>query len=226
MPAYSSSPFTPVVLALPGTPVYAWGSQKNDVAPTRMLIDHVALTSNVATLTVTIVEGNIPAVGDFITVTGTTSTSGLFNVTNIALTGVSITATTGKGTVTFALTHADVASAANAGVALVTYAITPETVSAQGVSQAIALADSPEGKSVQGFSVEVSWTSGTSVGVVTVQVADKNEDGLYASAGSSATITYPATRQDFSGITANFARLKLTTGLTGATTVAARLLLR
>lgn len=226
MPAYSSSPVAPVPLALPGTVAYAWGSQKCDVSPTRMLIDHVAITSNVATLNVTVVEGNIPAVGDLITVTGTTTSSGVFNVTAVALTGVTINATTGVGTVTYALTNANIASTANAGIAYVQYATVFETVSLNSVSQAIALAASSPGVGISNFSVEVAWAPGTSAGVVTVQVADTNTDAEYASAGASATITYPATRLDVSNITANFVRLKLTTGLTGATTIAAWVLLR
>ena len=226
MPAYSSSPVAPVPLALAGDAVYAWGSAKTDVSPTRMLIDHVAITTNVATLNVTVVEGNIPAVGDFITVTGTTTSSGVFNVTAVALTGVTINATTGIGTVTYALTNANIGSTANAGIAYVQYALNFETVSLNSVSQAIALAATSPGSGISNFSVEVSWAPGTSAGVATVQVADRNDDSLYASAGASATITWPATRLDVSNITANFVRLKLTTGLTGATTIAARVLLR
>lgn len=224
MPAYSSSPVAPVPLALGGTPAYAWGSLKTDVSPTRMLIDHVAITTNVATLNVTVVEGNIPAVGDSITVTGTTTQAGAFNVT-AALTGVTINATTGIGTVTFALTHADVATTANAGIAYVQYAPVFETVSLNSVSQAIALVASSPDIGISNFSVEVAWAPGTSAGVVTVQVADTNTDAEFV-APASATITWPAVRLDVSNLTANFVRLKLTTGLTGATTIAAWVLLR
>jgi hypothetical protein len=80
-----------------------------------MQITNLALTSNVATATVLVREGNIPAIGSLISITGTAAASGAFNVTNIALTGVSINSLTGIGTVTFALTHADVVSIADSG---------------------------------------------------------------------------------------------------------------
>src|SRR5581483_11501297 len=109
MPKYSSSPFNSVQSALPGRPAYVFGGYADNVAPTRMLVTNVALTSNVATLNVTVVEGNVPTVGSFITVQGTQQASGAFNVTNIALTGVTLNSA-GVGTVTFALTHANVGS--------------------------------------------------------------------------------------------------------------------
>ena len=134
MPAFSASPNFKGPLLLPGTPLYLWGSYNDKVSPTSMQISNVALTSNVATLTVQVYSGNIPAVGSLITVTGTQNTSGLFNVTNVALTGVTINATTGAGTVTFALTHANVVSAADAGTAIVPVPVVLEAVPTAGAT--------------------------------------------------------------------------------------------
>lgn len=128
MPAYQTPipPGQPPQLLTPGLPGYAFGSRAT--GSSRLLqVTNVSLTSNVATLNVTMREGNIPAVGDLISVRGTSGGGGAFNITNVALTGVTITPSTGQGTVTFALTHADVASTPDAGQA---YIPVPETAEA------------------------------------------------------------------------------------------------
>jgi len=117
-------------VAVSGKPAYFYGSMPVDTQDTIMQVTNVALTTNVATLTVLILAGNIPAVGNLVSVQGTQSTSGLFNVTNAVLTGVTITASTGVGTITFALVHADVVSIANSGKAIVPIAETSEAVAA------------------------------------------------------------------------------------------------
>lgn len=128
MPAYSSSPFAPPVKVLiPGQISYSLGSYDRRAPNTRMLVTSVAITSNVATLGVSMVEGNIPAVGALLSVQGTQkATSGggsNFNITNVALASVSINATTGVGTITFALTSSNITTTADAGQAIV---LTPE----------------------------------------------------------------------------------------------------
>jgi hypothetical protein len=189
-----------------------------------MLVSNVALTSNVATLTVTIVEGNLPAVGSNITVNGTVTASGAFNVTLVALTAVSISASTGQGTVSFALTHANVSSTADAGIAIVEQPIVFETVSTNELSVVATLPDSQDGKALSGFSVEVLWASGTSAGAVSVLCSDGNSNG--GDFNTVDTITYPATRSDPAGLSANFVQAKISTALTGASTIAVRLLTR
>ena len=126
----------PPQVAVSGQPAYFFGSMPWDTQDTIMQVTNVALTSNVATLTVTVLAGNIPAVGQLVTVQGTQNTSGLFNVSAVALTGVTITASTGQGTITFALTHANVSSTADAGKAYVPIQETSE-VCQNGASVAI-----------------------------------------------------------------------------------------
>ena len=109
MPTYSNNPLQYRVTALtPGQVGFSWGGFDDRVSPTRMLVSNVALTTNVATLTVQMTEGPVPLVGSLIYVQGTQSTSGLFNVSGVALASVTISSTTGAGTLTFALTHANV----------------------------------------------------------------------------------------------------------------------
>ena len=76
--------------------MYLFGSYNYKQANTTMLVSNVALTSNVATLTVQIIGGEVPIVGALISVQQTQSTSGLFNVARSPLTNVTIDASTGR----------------------------------------------------------------------------------------------------------------------------------
>jgi hypothetical protein len=229
MPKYSASPFNAIQMAIPGRPAYVWGGFNDAVSPTTMRVTNVAITTNVATLNVTVTEGNIPVVGSFITVRGTQQSAGVFNVTSVALASVTINATTGIGTVTFALTNANVGSVADAGIAIVPQPITFESVSTNDVTQPVSLLDPAEGKSIGGFSAEVIWATSTSAGVVTVLAADKNDSSAsapFSAYQSVGTITFPATRLDVATSTANFVALSLTGALTGSSTIAGRILSR
>ena len=224
MPAYSNNPLYAVPLALPGIQQFFWGSLSDRISPTKMTVSNVALTSNVATLTVQVIEGNVPVAQQLVTVTGTQSTSGLFNVTAVAIASATINATSGAGTITFALTHADVVSAADSGLAVAPQAVTYEAVSTNENSIAVALPMAQDGKSISGHSIEVLWASGTSAGAVSVQYSDGNANG--GNYQTVSTITWPNTRYDPAGLSAHFVRLQLSTALTGATTIAARILAR
>ncbi len=104
-----------------------------------MSIQSVAITSNVATLAVTIIEGPIPVItatksAPLISVQGTQTAAGLFNVTNVALASVTINATTGIGTLTFALTNANIATTIDSGMAIVPAPIVYETLPTSATS--------------------------------------------------------------------------------------------
>jgi hypothetical protein len=115
---YQSTPFKPQpALLTAGKPEYVFGSYNDRTPDTRLVVTSVACTGNVATLGVTVLEGNIPAIGSLITVQGTASAAGVYNVTNAALTAVNITASTGVGTVSFALTTANLATSTDGGIA-------------------------------------------------------------------------------------------------------------
>ena len=112
------------IQVLPGSITYLLGSRAPDGGT--MNVTNVALTSNVATVTVTGWSGALPIVGTPVTIRGTTNTSGLFNVSNAVLTGVTLDST-GAGTLTFALTHANVVSAADTGTLTFPPQVTGET---------------------------------------------------------------------------------------------------
>jgi hypothetical protein len=132
MPVYNKGGNQPRQMT-PGFSTYLFGAWPSDKAPTRFLINTVALTSNVATLTGTVIEGDIPVVGAFVTVQGTVVAGGAFNVIDTALTAVSISATDGTGTISFSLTHADVAATGDGGFANIPQSETSETL-ANGAS--------------------------------------------------------------------------------------------
>jgi hypothetical protein len=83
---------------------------------TDVSITNTSLTGNVATYSWTWSFDQHIALGEPITVTGTTNGGGVFNVTGAIITSVT-NAGGSSGTFTVALTHADVASAADTGTA-------------------------------------------------------------------------------------------------------------
>lgn len=188
MPSYANNPFTPTRFLAKGVATYLFGSHNDRQADTQMYVSKVALTSNVATLTVQVHGGEVPIVGALISVMQTASTSGLFNVSRAPLTGVSIDLTTGAGTVTFALTHADVVEAANTGSAIVEVPEVGETL-ANGASIAVAIA-APEGDSQ--FTVPLAVTFPGNVlptaAVVTLQKAIRNTETEFTNTTTVVTV--------------------------------------
>ena len=83
---------------------------------TSMSISKDAVLANQATLTVQ-VQGEVPSIGDVISVQGTSNQAGEFNVT-AKLTGITLSAS-GAGTVSYPLTAANAATAADSGSAIV-----------------------------------------------------------------------------------------------------------
>jgi hypothetical protein len=137
MPLYDATGLGPLpVIAIPSQPAYFFGSFPRDTQDTQMRISTVAITSDVATVTGTIYQGNIPAVGNQISIRGTQTNSGVFNVTAATITGVTGTPSTGVYAITFALTNANVTAVADSGMAIMPIAEVPETC-ANGTSIAV-----------------------------------------------------------------------------------------
>lgn len=228
MPSFSSSPFAALPQKLiPGQPAFLFGSWPSDVAPTKGNINKVAITSNVATVTVVINEGNVPAVGSLITVQGTATASGSFNVTNVALASVTIAAD-GTGTLTFALTHADVAAIADGGMFIVPQPEVGETV-ANGASVAVGLPyaepSADTGQGAESVQCEVSFPTLPTACVVALQGSMTREfttpavviANVVTVAGSAATLgTLQATGKW------NFLRYSIS-GTSGSGTIVAKI---
>lgn len=227
MPSYNTSPFAAIPQKLiPGQPAYLFGSWPSDVAPTRLHVSNVALVTNVATLTVQVTAGNIPVVGALISVKGTATASGAFNVANVALTDVTLDAN-GAGTVSFALTHADVTATADGGVALIPQLQVSEAV-ANGASVAVGLPyAAPSGDSGQGsltINCEVDFPTLPTACVVALEGALVNQDSSYqtiianvvtvaTSARTNGTLSYTGK--------VNFVRYKIS-GTSGSGKIAAK----
>lgn len=122
---------TSAKVAVSGRPAYFYGSLAEDQQDTLAQITSVACASDVATIAVTIQQGNIPIVGNLIWVNGTVSASGAYNVQGVAITGVTaVNAALGTYTITYACTTADLTTTADAGKAIVPVQEVAEAVAA------------------------------------------------------------------------------------------------
>lgn len=193
MPAYSNSAFgapfkTVARMQTDLEPNYLFGKFDNKTQPFEFQVSNVAITSNVATLTVQLTGGGgpkaglLPAVGAKMGVRGTVTSAGVFNVDPTTVTASTVAAATGAGTISFALTNANVASTADVGKLVVQPFETPDLV-AQGSSSApIALVFSPdESDNSRCLYAEAKWT-GTlpTTATVVLQVANVDDDSRYA----------------------------------------------
>jgi hypothetical protein len=218
--AYSSSPFAaPPALLLPGQVAYSIGSFNDRVPSTKFFVTQSAIASNVATITGTIWEGPVPVAGQLI------STQGLQNipdVTNVAIATVTISAITGAGTITYADTNADVATAADSCLAIIPQSIAlvaPAATTVASYGNAFAL------QAIQGNnSRSIAWGTVVSGGTVSavefdLQGAINNIDGEYFELDKS-TSTSGETRVFTPTSQVNFLRIKATVTYTGSPKIA------
>jgi hypothetical protein len=120
--SYQSSPFALVPGLQPGRPGYSFGSYNDAQDETSLQVTSVAITLNVATVGLKFVTGSsgpIPVVGQLITIVGTQTNAGIFNVTNATVVSVSgfNTGDNSVGTVTFNLTGSNVVTTPDNGAA-------------------------------------------------------------------------------------------------------------
>ncbi len=217
MPQYQNNPFQPVRALQAGVPEYLYGSFAADVAPTRMLVSQVEIVSDVATLTVTVTDGNTPAVGSLISVHGTQTGSGEFNVNRVPLTAVSISVATGVGTVSFALTGSNVGPVADAGVAVVDTPEVGDTLAAGSSVACTPLYQQTVPTGLRTISASCSFPTIPTGVTVSLQGANENIDSQYTTIGSVATVVsgaVTASQAVFTGVGYRFYRL-YTSGLTG-----------
>jgi hypothetical protein len=188
MPAYVNSPFQSVQLLQKGVPAYLIGSFSQQTGRTDLALTNVALTTNVATVTVQVITGPLPIVGEYISILNSASTSGLFNVNRAIITATTVSASTGAGTISFALTHADVVSAADVGRVVVEPAEVGESVTSSGFTSVPCVVAAPEGDSQ--FTLPFCYTSGATqtAATATLQVA------INANSGEWTNTTYVVTK--------------------------------
>jgi hypothetical protein len=189
MPAYNSPLLRPQ-LVQKGVPCYLLGSLNMLQGDTRGYVTQTALATNVGTVTVSINQGPIPKVGDLITIWSTAQQSGLFNVVRAVITAVSITATTGQGTISFALTGTNQSATADPGAFLTEPGEVGESIIAEA-SQAC-LIQPPSGDSQFTVPVAVTFTGGVLPTAITatLQAAIRDVDAEYTN--TTAVITVAA----------------------------------
>lgn len=192
MPQFINSPFQKSILLMKGVAAYFIGSFSQQVGNTKLYVTNVALTSNVATVTVQIINGPLPAVGNYISIINSASTTGLFNVNRAVITATTVSNITGAGTISFALTHADVASAPDTGTVFVEPNEIGETVSGNYTSIPVLL-QSPDGDSQSTLPLSVVAGAGITAMSATLQVAIKAQTNewtavLNLSTGGAVTV--------------------------------------
>jgi hypothetical protein len=220
MPFYNKSPFAAAVkLLYAGVAEYLFGSWPQDKSPTKMYITSVAVQANVATVGVTIYEGDPPAVGSLISIQGTQTAAGAFNVTNAAITGVVLNSV-GVGTVTFGLVAANVANI-DAGISIVPQPVQMEAIAA-GASIPVAMSNNSFGGDLD-VTVTAKALFGTlpTAATISLQGAMINLDSDFTTLGTVATVAGSALTADGFTIAANYLFYRvLVSGLTGAGTFA------
>jgi len=184
MPSYIDSPTQGAIYLQKGVATYLFGSFDYKKSNTQMSVTNIVGNGTTATLTVQIYGGEIPIVGNLVSVSQTTTSSGAFNVNRAALTAVSINAL-GAGTISFLLATS-VSSTPDAGTAIAEVAEIPETLAA-GASIAACL-ESPECDSQKTIPLAVTFTTKPTAVTVTLQVALRNVDAEFTNTTTAVTV--------------------------------------
>ena len=186
MPPYNPSPGSPPLLLQPSVNGYAYGSFSSNSPTVLMQVTGVSISSNVATVNVTMREGYIPAIGSLVTISGTSSNGGVFNVSGVALTGVSINSTTGIGTITFGLINANISQTPDSGKALVAVPEVPEPLT-NSTSQAFAIPENSPAQNENGITVtwSTAYPSAPSAVSMQLQASITNVDSQFQTLDTS-----------------------------------------
>lgn len=188
MPTYNS-PLTKPQLLQKGVPAYLFGGLNMLQGNAKGRVADTALASNVGTVTVAILEGPKPLIGDLITVWGTSQQSGLFNVNRGLITAVSITGSTGQGTISFALTGTNQTTTSDTGAFLCEPGESYETLSNNSASRAV-LVQAPQSDSQ--FTIPLAVTFDTIPTAVTVTLQKAIHDTAAEYTNTSAVVTVAA----------------------------------
>jgi hypothetical protein len=189
MPTMNTSGFATLPeVVLPGKPAYLYGSMPWDTQDTLFQVTSVASTTTVATVTGYIRAGNIPAIGNLVSIAGTQAGSGQFNVSSVPLTGVSISATTGVGTLTFALSGTAVTSVADAGQAIVPIAEVAETLAANTSVPIYIPSQEPNDMGEKSITAAITFPTMPTAATVKLYSAINLPKNLPGSAGSEWTL--------------------------------------
>lgn len=225
MPAFITAPpaITPRRGLQEGIPGYSAGGGPAlfGQADSRFAITSVTANGATATITGALIEGPVPIVGGLISVRGSQAAGGVFNVTNVAISAVSLNAN-GVGTISFALAQT-VGATADSGQAIVPPTETFEAIvnATPAKFQQFAIPE-PAGFPGQGRLVLMTWKTVT-VTVIALQLeqAINDVDAEYVIVGVSQTTLTGSLQALISG---RFIRLNVT-AITTTGTINAKFLL-
>lgn len=188
MPVYQNNGFQNPILVMKGVAAYLWGKFSQQVGNSRLALTSTTLTSNVGVVSVQQIDGPIPVVGGLISILNSTNGTGVFNVNRAIITAVNINTSTGVGTISFAITNANVTTAADFGTVIVEPAEVGETISGSANSIACVF-QAPEGDSQFTIPMAVTGSAGITAMTATLQVAIKNIDSEYTNTTTVVTKT-------------------------------------
>lgn len=192
---YSNSAFGPPLksiarLSTAIEPNYLFGSRDYKTEPLLYQITNLALTSNVVTATVAIKSGGgatntLPVVGAKMGVRGVATAA--YNVDPTTVVSTTVSNATGTGTITYAKTNANIATAPASGDLVVQSAEVPDIVAAGTASAPFSLVFTPdEDDNSRCLYAEAVW-SGTvpTAATVVLQVANVDDEARYATVKNS-----------------------------------------
>lgn len=182
----------PAKVAVSGRPTYFYGSLAEDQQDTLMQVTSVACASDVATIGVTIQQGNIPLVGNLIWVQGTVTASGAYNVSGVAIASITaVNAAAGTYTITYACTTANLSTTADAGKAIVPVQEVAETVAANTSVAIYVPSQEPVNLGARSITVSVTFPTiqaSTGAAIVKIYTAINNTGALPGATGSEWTL--------------------------------------
>lgn len=174
-------------LLVPGKRLMLFGTYNSDISPTLGFVTNASLTTNVATVTLQLNAGNIPAVNQLITIQQCSDST--FNVVGATITGVSgfNTGDNSTGTVTFALTHANVGSEAVTGNFVAPTPVIPDVCQNVSSMQVTLPFNDPRIDQSRTLVFQAAFPSIPTTALLVAEVSD--DDSTYYSLGTVASVT-------------------------------------
>jgi len=217
MPFYKNSPPAKSILIEQDWPVYLFGSRQS--IDSELNVTSVAIASNVATVGVTSWSGPLPVVGAFVSIEKTQTNSGLFNVTNLPITVVTLNAAgTDVVSISFALTNANIGTTADIGKVHVRFAAIGEPVTSAGGASIAGSTKYGVGRDENWYTAQVYFPTAPSAATVALQGSNTNNDADFSDIGTI-TITNGRGSKEFQ-TNFEFVRFNIT-AVTGSGTVVA-----
>lgn len=175
MPYFKNSPPAKSIMIEQGWPVYLFGSRQS--IDGELNVTTVSIASNVATVGVTSWSGPLPVVGAFASIEKTQTNSGLFNVTNLPITAVTLNAAgTDVVSISFALTNANIGSTADVGKVHVRFAAIGEAVTSAGGASIAGSVGNVVGRQGNWLSAQVYFPTAPSAATIALQGSNTNND--------------------------------------------------